>query len=60
LRQRETALRVENDILRRIIYEIRERNGELEEESSEGRIREVKNSTPLSVSGLLAQVNRIN
>ena len=60
LRQRETALRVENDILRRIIYEIRERNGELEEESSEGRIREVKNSAPLSVSGLLAQVNRIN
>jgi hypothetical protein len=60
LRQRETALRVENDILRRIIYEIRERNGELEEVSSEGKIREVKNSTPLSVSGLLAQVNRIN
>ena len=60
LRQRETALRVENDILRRIIYEIRERNGELEEEPSQGKIREVKSATPLSVSGLLAQVNRIN
>lgn len=60
LRQRETALRVENDILRRIIYEIRERNGELDDEASEGKIREVKSATPLSVSGLLAQVNRIN
>jgi glycosyltransferase involved in cell wall biosynthesis len=60
LRQREIALRVENDILRRIIYEIRERNGELDDEPSGGKIREVKSTTPLSMTGLLAQVNRIN
>ena len=60
IRQREIALRVENDILRRIIYEIRERNGELDDEPSGGKIREVKSTAPLSMTGLLAQVNRIN
>ena len=60
IRQREIALRVENDILRRIIYEIRERNGELDDEPLGGKIMEVKSASPLSMTGLLAQVNRIN